>query len=101
QDGNALVPSVLTPQQLGLAQMFDPAIIVDVDSKTKSADSTTLASDAEYNDLNAHNFTLTADYSFSEWALTSITAFAGLDYEQGTDADHLPISLAAISLVVG
>jgi outer membrane receptor protein involved in Fe transport len=101
QDGNALVPAVITPGQLGLAQMFDPNLIVDIESKSKSADSATLFGGEEYNDLDSYNVTLTIDYEFSDWTLTSISGLAGLDYEQGTDADHLPIPLAAIALTVG
>jgi outer membrane receptor protein involved in Fe transport len=101
QDGNALVPALLTPGQLALAQMFDPEIVVDIDSQTKSADSETLPGGEEYNDLDSYNVTLTIDYAFSDWMLTSITSFAGLEFEQGTDGDHLPIPLAAISLTIG
>lgn len=101
QIGNALVPSQVTPMQLALAEMFDPNIVVGINSQSKSADSETLPGGEEYNDLNSYNLTLTIDYAFSDWSLTSISAIAGLDYKQGTDGDHLPIPLAAISLTVG
>jgi iron complex outermembrane receptor protein len=101
QTGNALVPAVLTPSQLALAQMFDPDIIIDVNSETKSADSRLLSGNEEYNDLDSYNVTLTIDYDMAGWTLTSISAFGSLDYEQGTDADHLPISVASIALVSG
>jgi iron complex outermembrane receptor protein len=99
--GSPLIATQLTAGQLGLARQFNPTFSTDLDSKSKASDGALLPNRREYNDVDSQLVSLTGNWNVRDWTLTSVTGWAGYKFRQGTDADTLPIPVAAVALSTG